>query len=290
MKKQYIYAAVSIFLWSTLAVSAKLLLGNYNNMQVLCISSLFAAAVMLLIIGFTGRLKLFKEYGIKDIIKLGTVGFPGIFLYHALYYGGAALLPASQSFVINYLWPVLSIVFACIILKEKMTAKKIIAVLLSFLGVSVVTSGALSQANKGGFTGAVLCMLAAISYALYTVLNKKYDYDQFFAMMINCLISFLLTAVYLMLRKEFVFPPVSELPGFIWSGVLTIAIPSVTWILALKNGNTAKISNLAYITPFLSLLWSALILKEELTINCITGLMLILSGILIQMKKENENE
>ena len=285
MKREYILAGASIFFWSTLAVCAKMLLGNYSNFQVLCLSSFFAAITLFLIVAVTGKLKLFKEYGMKKNCRIALAGFPGIFLYHALYYGGAALLPASDAFIINYLWPVVSIVFACIILKEKMNFRKILAVILSFVGVAVVTGGSFSGFGGGEFTGAILCMLAAVSYGFYTVVNKKIDADQVFAMMINCVVSFVITAIYLIIQGEFIIPVYDELAGFIWSGVFTIAIPGITWILALKKGNTAKISNLAYITPFLSLVWSSVILKESLTINCIAGLLLIITGIFIQLVK-----
>ena len=56
--------------------------------------------------------------------------------------------------------------------------------------------------------------------------------------------------------------------------------------MALESGNTAKISNLAYITPFLSFIWTGLILKEPIHWNSIVGLLLIVCGILIQLKKK----
>jgi len=67
------------------------------------------------------------------------------------------------------------------------------------------------------------------------------------------------------------------------------AIPFTTWALALEKGDTAKISNLAYITPFLSLVWTSLILKEKLNPYSILGLVIIVLGILIQIKKEPKN-
>lgn len=63
-----------------------------------------------------------------------------------------------------------------------------------------------------------------------------------------------------------------------------MAIANTVWIIALQSGDTAKISNLAYITPFLSLLWTALILKEELHLRFVIGLVVIVLGILIQQK------
>ena len=53
--------------------------------------------------------------------------------------------------------------------------------------------------------------------------------------------------------------------------------------LALKGvENTAKIANLAYLTPFLSLLVSALVLKETIKLQALAALILIIGGILLQ--------
>jgi len=292
MKKAYIFAGVSIFFWSTMAVSAKLLLSDFNNIQVLCFSSFFAAVSLFIFNLVTGRLKICKTYGVKDYLIISLVGIPGIFLYHIFYYGGAALLPASQAFIINYLWPIMSIVFACIILKEKMTIRKCIALLLSFLGVALVVGGELLTLNPNIVSGGLLCVLAAISYGLFVAVNKKYNYDNCIAMMIYFTVSFLLTALMVIVQKEVMLPQGTQILGFLWSGIFTMAIPNTTWVFALAKGNTAKISNLAYLTPFASLLWSGLILHEPLKLMNFVGLSIIILGILIQLKdtKKSENK
>ena len=56
------------------------------------------------------------------------------------------------------------------------------------------------------------------------------------------------------------------------------------WVMALETGKTEKVSNLAYITPFLSLVWTHLFLNEAIKLNSLVGLIIIIFGILIQMK------
>ena len=75
-----------------------------------------------------------------------------------------------------------------------------------------------------------------------------------------------------------------EILGFAWNGIFTMALAGTAWMLALESGKTAKISNLAYITPFLSLVWTRLILKEPISLLSLGGLGLIVLGILIQLK------
>lgn len=283
MRKEYSLAATSIFLWSTLAAMAKVLLGAFNNIQLLCVSSFFAGISLLIFNIATGKLKIFKGYKMKDFLIIALIGFPGTFLYYIFYYAGAERLLASQAFIINYMWPIMSVVFACIILKEKMTARKVCAIILSFLGVAVVTGDGLLSFNKEMLIGAILCLLGAVSYGLFTSLNQKMNYDKCISMMINFFVAFILTGIIIAFKGDLFAPNFVQLLGLTYNGIFTMAIPNTMWILALEYGNTAKISNLAYITPFLSLIWTSLLLKEELNFYSIIGLLIIIGGIFIQL-------
>ena len=289
MKKTYIFACITIFFWSTVATVAKLLLGSYNNFQVLWISSLFAFLFLLLVNILTGNIKRLKEYKLKDIIISILIGLPGTFFYYVFYYTGTSLMPASQAFIVNYLWPIMSVVFAWIILKEKMTLRKAIAIGLSFAGVVIVMGGGVSENNSSNLTGALCCVSGAISYGLFTSLNQKYGYDKRISMMLNYLVTFTLTSIINGISGKLFVPEFPEIIGFMWNGMFAIAVANTLWMLALESGKTAKISNLAYITPFISLIWTSLILKEEIRLTSVIGLMVIVMGILIQLKdKGNE--
>ena len=71
--------------------------------------------------------------------------------------------------------------------------------------------------------------------------------------------------------------------GIIWLGVIIDAVAYLLWALALKGvENTAKIANLAYLTPFLSLVVSTIVLKEQVQMRAIIALIFIVGGILLQ--------
>lgn len=284
MKKTYFLAGTSIFFWSTVAVTTKLLLGSHNNFQVLCVSALFAAIFLFVTNVATGNIKKLKQYKAKDYVISALIGLPGTFFYYVFYYGGADRMLASQAFIVNYLWPIMSIVFACIILKEKMTLRKAIAVIISFMGVAIVTGSDFTHLSKNVMTGTLMCVSAAICYGIFTSLNQKFNYDKQLSMMINYIVTYILTGIINIAGGDTFVPEAAEILGFIWNGVFTMAIANTAWAIALESGKTAKISNLAYITPFVSLIWTSLILKEKLNINFVLGLIAIVLGIFIQMK------
>ena len=284
MKKVYLYVAIAIFCWSTIATVSKLLLGGINCMQLLWINSFVAASTLLVVSVANGKIKQLKNYKFKDYAITMLVGFPGTFFYYVFYYAGTDLMLASQAFIVNYLWPIMSVVFACVILKEKLTSRKIIAILVSFFGVAIVTGGDLLQTNSNTSIGVLMCILGAVSYGLFTALNKKMDYDKILTVMISYMGTFFVTTVINSINGDLFVPSLMQAPGFLWNGAFTMAVADTAWIMALKKGDTAKISNFAYVTPFLSMVWTALILKEAITLKAVIGLSIMVLGIFIQLK------
>jgi len=293
MKKSYLLAFSSILIWSTMATVSKLLLKNLNSLYVLCLSSFFATVFLFILIILNGKIKELKNYRVKDYFIIMLEGIPGIFLYNLFYYLGGNYLLASQAFTINYLWPIMSVIFACIILKEKITIKKIVAIILSFSGVFFVAGNVFSATSGTVLYGVFFCLLAAVSYGLFTALTQLTDYDKTISMMLYHFAAFILSGIILLFVETKISISGLEMVGLAYNGVFVMAIASTTWALALKSGKTVKISNFAYITPFLSLIWTYIILNEKISYHSLVGLTLIILGILIQcieLKKDSSKK
>ena len=288
MKKTYLYAGVSILFWSTTATVSKLLLNTLNSYQVLMFNAFFASLALLIVNIFTGKIKLLKNYKLKDYVTILLICSPGTFFYYIFLYSGTAKMEASQAFIINYLWPIMSVVFACIILKEKLTTRKCLAFVLSFIGILTVAGNELLKFNSQTLIGVVLCVLAAVSYGAFTALNRKWDYDYQLSMMLSFFCSFIFTIVINTIMWKPLEIGLPQILGFAWNGFFVMALATVTWALALKHGGTAKVSNLAYITPFLSLVWTFIVLKEPIRPLSVIGLVIIVVGIFIQLKDKKQ--
>lgn len=102
--------------------------------------------------------------------------------------------------------------------------------------------------------------------------------------MVSYFVTFTATTLINASENKLFLPRFDQMAGFLWNGIFTVAIANVFWVLALNKGKTAKISNLAYITPFLSGIWTSIFLKESITVNMIIGLTVIVAGIFIQLK------
>lgn len=285
MRKPYLYAFLAIGFWSTTATVSKLLLHSFTTMQMLAVCSAVAASFLFAVNLAGGKLALLKTYRLRDYFITAGVGLLGTFFYNMFLVFGIDRLLASQAMIINYLWPMMAVVAGCILLKEKMTIRKALAVAMSFLGVVIVTSnGSLEGFSGGNLLGAAFCVLAAVSYGLFVVLNKRLPYEAPVSMMLYYIISAIVAAACLLISGQLPRLDGVQSLGLLWIGLGDYAIAYVSWALAMKAGQTAKIANLAYITPFLALVVAHFCLGDPITTWSVGGLVVIVAGIFLQMK------
>ena len=283
MQKNHLYAAITVVLWATLATAVKLVLKDIPSFEALAVSSAFAFVFLLILNIINGSIKEMKAYRPKDHLMITGLGFLGLFMYSALYYFGIDELGSQEACILNYLWPMMIVIFACIILKERLTVRKVAAMIMSFAGIVVLTLGQGEGASGNRLLGIAACVAAAVCYGLFSVLNKKHSLSQGVAMM-----WFWLTTAVCSFAASLIFESPQPISGWAWTGlawlgVVVNAVAYLLWAIALKNSeDSAKIANLAYLVPFLSIILSAIVLKEQITVSAVLALILIVGGILLQ--------
>ena len=247
--------------------------------------------IMLLIINIiNGAIKEMKRYRLKDYLKMSGLGFLGLFMYSALYYYGIAVLSSQEACILNYLWPMMIV---CLLLRETLTVKKAIAMVMSFAGIVVLTLGSGGGSSGNRLFGIIACVAAAVCYGLFSVLNKKHSLNQSVTMMWIWLTVAVCSTVSGLIIEAW--QPITgwQWAGVAWLGIVVNAVAYLLWALALKGArDSAKITNLAYLVPFLSIVLTALVLKEQIACTAAIALVLIIGGILlqsIQIKKRSKN-
>ena len=287
MKKAFIYAIGAVIMWGTMATMSKLLQGSMDSLTVLFYTCFFATVILFVYNGAKGKLTVLKELPVRVVIRMAAIGSLGVFFYNLLFYLGSARMPAQQAMVVNDLWPALIIVFSCFILGDRMTFPKAAAVILSFMGIIVVvTNGNFREFRFESMAGIIFCLLDAVCYALYSVLGKRETYDKGLAVLVAYASGTVFALIGSLIFGDFSLPDGKQLAGLIYNGIFCNALPYLLWAFALDNGNTAVIANLAYLAPFVSLLVTHFVLGEEITVWSVLGLILIVSGILLQLKNE----
>ena len=281
--RAYVYVILCIVSWALIPVCSKKVLIGMNNFAMLLFSNFISFITLGIYITFEKKWGVLKRYATKDYLYMSFLGILGSFVYYILLYGAFSMATAQEVFIINYLWPVLVVIFAVFILNEQLTPVKIISILISFTGVVIiVTKGNMLSISFGSIKGDIMAFFGAVSFSLFSVLGKRVKYDDTIAVFVYFLAAFVVSLAFTPFSSiEKV--NVSIVVWLVINGVFANGISYIFWFYALKKGNIHIVSNAVYLTPFIALLFISLFLKEKIYTYSLVALTFIISGILLQV-------
>jgi drug/metabolite transporter (DMT)-like permease len=231
--------------------------------------------------------KKFSPIQKKDIVPLFLLGFFGLVVYHlGLNYGEVYISASAASLIIATI-PVFTVIFAALLLKEKVTKKIVIGVPLSLSGVVIISlTGTSGNPFEVSYLSAAMAVLvAAFVGAGYTIAGKKLL--QRFSALSLTVYAFLFGCLGLLpfLSSSLVVEAAS-LSWTGWGAVLFLALlPTVVgyvlWYVALEVKSASEISVFLYFIPVLSTIISYFLFQEPITWLFIVGGVLVISGLII---------
>ncbi len=287
----YLYLGLCILFWASIPIASKKILVELNNLEMLFYSTIFSFLILGLLMIIQKKHNEMKKISLKEYLNMAFLGFLGTYLYYVLLYGAFALTTAQEGFILAYTWPILVLLLAFVILKEKITLKKILAILISFVGIIViVTQGdPFSHLGSTNLLGDFLALLGALVFAFFSILGKKYNFDK----TISAFIYFLSALVFITITVFIFSPPkIPSLSIWFWllyNGILVNGVTYIWYFHALEKVETHIVSTYLYLTPFISLLYIWLFLDEKIMLSSIFGLIIIIFGITLQSSKKNSS-
>jgi drug/metabolite transporter (DMT)-like permease len=289
-KSSYIYAGLAILFWSTVPTAFKISLGELDILPMLTIASITSTLVLFGVVTAGGKLKLIKETSSGQLLNSAVLGLINPFLYYLILLKAYQLLPAQVAQPLNMIWPIILVFLSVPILKQKITRKSYIALFISFFGVYFIASqGNPFNPEHSNLPGVLLATGSSFFWAFYFILNVKDKRDEG----IKLLLNFAFGSAYLIITMTIMskWQSVQGIRGplaSIYVGLFEMGITFLFWLKALQLASTtAKVSNLVYLAPFLSLIFVHFILHEPVYYTTPMGLILIISGIFIQNKRSN---
>jgi drug/metabolite transporter (DMT)-like permease len=291
-KKAYFYALVSVLLWSTVAAAFKLTLRYFDPLLMLLYSALVSTLVLGAILVLQNKLRLLKEYGLGDYLRSIILGGLNPFLYYTVLFRAYALLPAQQAQPLNYTWPMVLIILSIILLKQKITLRNFLAMVLGFIGVvTIATQGNLRLLRIANPEGVFLAVGSSIIWALYWIANLKDTRDEVVKLFLNFASGFIFILITNLWGSNIRLAAWPGLVGVIYIGLFEMGITFVVWLKALRfSTNTAQVGILIYLAPFLSLVFIKTIVGEFIHVSTVIGLVLIVLGIILQPKNTTVQE
>ncbi len=278
-------AIIGIVLFSAKAIMVKLAYQyGVSSIHLLLFRMLFALPFYFIIAKINKPLYP-DEIKKSDYLWIVFFGFIGYYLASYFDFLGLKHIKAGLERIILFIYPTLVIIIGKIFLKEKISTKQIIAILITYFGVIITFWGEIQYHGDHVLLGGILIFLSALTYASYLVgsgwLIPKFGVLVFtsYAMLVStaCVIIH-----YLITDRTSVFEYQYQVYVLgILMAIFSTVIPSFLVSLAIKKLGASNFSILGSIGPISTIILAYFFLEERLTFLQIIGAIIVIIGITI---------
>lgn len=291
-KAGHLCALLTIIIWGTTFISTKILLVDFQPVEILFFR--FVMGLLALLIIYPHRLKATTK---RQELTFALAGLCGICLYYLLENIALTYTMASNVGVIISVAPFFTAIMSHLFLKEegKLRANFFIGFVVAMIGIFLISfNGSKLELNP---VGDLLALLAAFVWACYSILTKKISSYGYHTILTTRRVFFY--GILFMIPTLFIFDFHLELSRFtnpvylfniIFLGLGASALCFVSWNLAVKVLGAVKTSIYIYMVPVITVVTSTLILHEQITALSIIGTLLTLAGLFLSERKTMRKE
>jgi len=286
-KTAMLYGLGTVLLWSTVATAFKLALADLAPVQMLLVACASSVLVIGSILLLQKRWHLVFSLRKKQYIQSFGMGLINPCLYYFLLFGAFDRLPAQEAQPLNYTWALVLAYLSVPFLGHRLRKLDIVAGLVCYAGVVVIaTRGAVTTLSFSDPLGVSLAIGSTLVWASYWIIATRDKRDPVVGLFLNFLFGLPVIALICWWTEGLVLPLTGSLAAAVYVGVFEMGIAFVLWSYAMKKAeNTSRVSNLIFISPFLSLVFIYFILGEQILPSTYIGLVLIMAGLWLQQKK-----
>ncbi|HCB99918.1 MAG TPA: EamA family transporter [Ruminococcaceae bacterium] len=298
MKKGFVFILVTAILFSTSEIILKIDTGAFNAIQFVFLR-FGIGSIVLLPFAIKSLKKQSYHLSLRDFLFLAFTGFICVVVSMIFYQMAIVYLQAAVVAVLFCCNPVFVVIFAFLLLHNKIYRHTIISLIISIAGIIVIMNPFHMTGNPIGF---VFLILSTITFAFYSVIGRKRS-SKFGGLALTCfsflfgsielLILILITNIPVVARffsltnlKLFSSIPIIQginlhsLPALLFAGILVTGIGYTTYFLSIEATSNITASIAFFIKPALAPILAFIFINESLTLTMIVGISLIIIGAL----------
>ncbi len=285
-KQAYKFAIIAVLFWSTVATAFKISLTYLSPLELLFYSSLSSLFILGVIVIYQKKVPATLLHVKSQFSLVLVLGAINPFVYYLILFKAYDILPAQEAQAINYTWALMFAYMGVVFLKQKLSRADVLAGFVCYFGVLIIaTKGNPLSLEFSSFNGVALALLSTILWSLYWIFNTKSKVDGVVGLFSNFLIGVVLMSIYITFKGGINLPNLQASLGAIYVGFFEMGITFVFWLKAVNlTSNISKISNLIFLSPFLSLVFIYFFVGEEILLSTIVALFFIIGGLIIQQK------
>ncbi|MGX7741425.1 aromatic amino acid exporter YddG [Rhodopseudomonas parapalustris] len=238
----------AILMWSLLAVMT-VATGTIPPFQLAAMT--FAIGAAAAAVGWIVRPQAVRA--LRQPPLVWAIGVGGLFGYHALYFLALRLAPPAEAGLLNYLWPLLIVLFSSQLPGERLKSHHLVGALLGLAGTVLLFTGDGAAIERAYLPGLAAAFVAAFVWASYSVLSRRLSAVPTDAVAGFCFVTALLAALVHALIETTMWPDTL----LQWSAIVALGIGPVgaafyAWDIGMKRGDIRVLGAASYATPLLS--------------------------------------
>lgn len=286
-RQAILYGLGAVALWSTVATAFKVALTWMSPLELMWLAALVSWAFMLVLVVKQGHLTEALRRGWRTAAWAGLMNPVA---YYLVLFAVYDRLPGQEAMALNYTWALAMALLAVPILGQRLTRVDMVAGLIAYAGVWVIaTRGNVFNVNFADPLGVVLALVSTLLWALYWLLNARDERAPLVAQWQNFSVGLPVLTLLLMVGPGFSWHGWQALGAGVYVGLFEMGVAFILWQMAVRKvSRTAKVSNLIFLSPPISLLLLYLVVNEPLLVSTLIGLLLILSGLAIQQLQSSK--
>ena len=277
----YVYLLITFFLWGSLYVVSRFVLGKLPTFTVAFFRFVIAFCTLSVMMYGQKKCKIRKEDW-KYVIIIGFVGYTVAVGAQLL---GTKLAGSSMASLINSLNPVAIAIAGAIYLKEKLTKKKVAGSIIAFCGVFIIVG----MGGSINLLGMFLSLAAVAGWSFMSVMTRKVaqKYDSLTvtraALGIAAVCNLPVGIGQLLLERNTVTVDLSTILGIFYMGIFCTGVAYILWNRSLSMLEAGTCSAFYPIQPLVSTFLGIIFLKETVGISFYIGAVFIVAGVLISL-------
>jgi drug/metabolite transporter (DMT)-like permease len=239
----------AILMWSLLAV-ATVATGRIPAFQLAAMT--FAIGALVGFLTWIGRPDAARS--LRQPLQAWLVGVGGLFGYHALYFLALRFAPPAEAGLLNYLWPLLIVLFSSLLPGERLAPHHVIGALLGLAGTVLLFAGnGAGHFAPGEIPGLIAAFVAAFVWSSYSVMSRRLKAVPTDAVAGFCLATAALAALVHGLVETTVWPETAlQWLAVVGLGVGPVGAAFYAWDIGMKRGDIRVLGAASYATPLLS--------------------------------------
>jgi len=250
--------ASAILLWATLAALTALS-GDVPPFQLLAMSFALATLVGVALWIWEDRRAAVPTPFLRRFqwpLRVWALGLFGLFGYHFAYFTAMRLAPPVEVGLLNYLWPLLVVLFTAFLPGETLRPLQVVGALMGFAGAAlIVTRGQGIYVDPRYVTGYLFGLGAGVVWAVYSVLSRRAGGVPTSAVGAFCAGTAALALVCHLLLETTVWPSsAGQWAAVVGLGLGPVGAAFYTWDYGVKHGDLQTLGALAYGATLLSTL------------------------------------